>query len=175
MKVSIASLILFLFLSINSFGQDNVVQKDYNKNTIFVTVGSFGTLGCLNLNYERHILKTNTFILSSLWLRAGGGYWFDWSDNGSQYFISAVGMMGRKNSHLEYGMGITSLYDKLGYKYELLDYNAGYGNGVEPTKWDNTDIKPIFNIGYRYQKPNGHIVFRGGIVSVPVTIYLSLG
>ena len=175
MKISIVSLILFLHLCNNSFGQDEVADKYYNKNTIFVTVGSFGIKGGLNLNYERHILKTNTFILSSLWLRAGGGYWYDWVDNGPQYFISAIGLMGLKNSHLEYGIGITSLYDQVGYEIGLKNYNGGYGNGVEPTKRGYTDIICIYNIGYRYQKPLGNFVFRAGLVSAPAAIYLSLG
>jgi hypothetical protein len=175
MKLTSIITILFLSLFFNSFGQRENAEIEYNKNTIYVTAGTFGILGGANLNYERYILKTNKAILSSLWLRAGGGYWYEWTDYGPQYYISAVGLLGRKNSHLEYGLGITSLYDKVSYDISLKNYNGGYGNGVLPTKWDHTDFYPIFNIGYRYQKPQGHFIFRTGVVIPSAAIYFSLG
>ena len=175
MKVSLLALILFLLFYNNSFGQDKNVDKEYNKNTIFATVSSFGILGGANLNYERAILRTDRVFLSTLWIRIGGGYWYEWADNGPQLYISAVGLLGQNNSHLEYGIGITSLYNPDNYSIELSNHNAGYGDGVMPTKWDNTDIKPRITIGYRYQKPKGHFILRTGLVTAPAAMYLSLG
>jgi hypothetical protein len=70
---------------------------------------------------------------------------------------------------------MTSLYDKVNYEIGQANYSGGYGNGIKPTKWEYTDLHPIFNIGYRYQKPQGHFIFRTGVVIPAAAIYFSFG
>ncbi len=173
-RIKISSIISILLIIINNnlFSQDT--NPEYNKNTVFITVGSFGILGGANLNYERFIFKTNKSILSSFWLKAGGGYWYEWVDNGTQFYISAEGLTGHNNSHIEYGLGITSLYDAESYRINVSNYESGH-ESKRPTKWGETDITAIGNLGYRYQKPKGHFIFRTGIISTPIALYISLG
>lgn len=173
-RMETISIIFFLLISIYSIGQDNDLKKEYTNNTIYVTVGSAGITGGANINYERNILRIDNRFLSSLWLKVGGGIWWNWADLGSQYTVSAVGLSGRGNNHFEYSLGVTGLYNGFCYDLGNIDYNAGL-RSTKPTKWDYTDVFPIGSLGYRYQKPNGHFVFRTGFVIPEPALYISLG
>lgn len=168
------SIILFLLICLNSIGQDNNQKKEFTNNTIYITAGTVIAAGGANINYERNILRVDNGFLSSLWVKAGGGVWFNWEDSGSQYSVSAIGLSGRKNNHFEYSLGVTGLYNGFSYNLGNVDYIAGR-RSTEPTKWEYTDIWPIASLGYRYQKPNGHFVFRTGFVIPQPGFYFSLG
>jgi hypothetical protein len=67
------------------------------------------------------------------------------------------------------------LFDKSGYDIGISNANYPYpGYEPEPTRLSYSLILPAITIGYRYQKPDGHLVFRTGIAS-PDGVYVALG
>ncbi len=101
------------------------------------------------INYERQILSGKTV---SWYGRLGGGYgaWVEWGGNIGWGGLGAITMLtGKKNNHFE--------------------LNAGGFLGIEAyTDMEEAFIFPIFNVGYRYQKPEGGFIFRAnaGIISL---------
>jgi len=175
MKKLILLIIFINILFLNTFSQsDSLSKSSYeSKNTIYVNLGVGGVSYTLNVNYERKIIQTNDAVLSSLWIKGQGGAWGAWDSEGTQFSFAAVGLSGQKNNHFEYGLGVSSLYDKAGYRSEMSSYNAGHEN-EHPSKLDNTDFTVYANIGYRFQKTDGSIVFRTGL-AYPEGLYLSFG
>ena len=120
-------------------------KKDLSKENIYAEahIGLFTEIG---LNYERQIYSGGKI---SWYSRLGGGYGLIIHD----IFSTTEGWG---------GLGaITMLTGKYNNHFEL---NAGafIGNG------GYTFIYPIFNVGYRFQKPDGGFIFRAnaGIVSL---------
>ena len=100
------------------------------------------------INYERQIFSGKTV---SWYGRLGGGYG-GWLEPFSAEYgwggLGAITMLtGKKNNHFE--------------------LNAGGFLGFEDT-YNEAFIFPIFNVGYRYQKPEGGFIFRAnaGIISL---------
>ena len=100
------------------------------------------------MNYERQIFSGKTV---SWYGRLGGGYGA-WLEPFSADFgwggLGAITMLtGKKNNHFE--------------------LNAGGFLGFEDRN-NEAFIFPIFNVGYRYQKPEGGFIFRAnaGIISL---------
>ena len=100
------------------------------------------------INYERQILSGKTV---SWYGRLGGGYG-GWLEPFSAEYgwggLGAITMLtGKKNNHFE--------------------LNAGGFLGFEDRN-NEALIFPIFNVGYRYQKPEGGFIFRAnaGIISL---------
>jgi len=175
MKKLILLIIFINFLFLSTFSQSNsLVTSNYeSKNTVYLSLGVGGMSYILNVNYERKIVQTNDAFLSSLWIKGQGGAWAVWDSKGTQFGLAAVGLSGQRNNHFEYGLGITSLYDKAGYSSGVNNYSAGYED-KHPTKMEYTDFMVYANIGYRYQRPDESIVFRTGI-AFPEGVYLSFG
>ena len=100
------------------------------------------------MNYERQIFSGKTV---SWYGRLGGGYggWLEpFSADYGWGGLGAITMLtGKKNNHFE--------------------LNAGGFLGFEDT-YNEAFIFPIFNVGYRYQKPEGGFIFRAnaGIISL---------
>ena len=100
------------------------------------------------INYERQIFSGKTV---SWYGRLGGGYggWLEpFSADYGWGGLGAITMLtGKKNNHFE--------------------LNAGGFLGFEDT-YNEAFIFPIFNVGYRYQKPEGGFIFRAnaGIISL---------
>ena len=100
-----------------------------------------------SLNYERSIYSGEKI---SLYGRLGGGYGgiLVWMGDFGWGGLGAITMLtGKKNNHFE--------------------LNAGGFLGFEDTD-NEAFIFPIFNVGYRYQKPEGGFIFRAnaGIISL---------
>ena len=100
------------------------------------------------MNYERQIFSGKTV---SWYGRLGGGYggWLEpfSADYGWGGLGTITMLTGKKNNHFE--------------------LNAGGFLGFEDT-YNEAFIFPIFNVGYRYQKPEGGFIFRAnaGIISL---------
>ena len=100
------------------------------------------------MSYERQIFSGKTV---SWYGRLGGGYggWLEpFSADYGWGGLGAITMLtGKKNNHFE--------------------LNAGAFLGFEDT-YNEAFIFPIFNVGYRYQKPEGGFIFRAnaGIISL---------
>ena len=147
------TILLFILLAFVCFsaqvnGQDSL--KTQPKNVIYANVGKLFSPYLGYANYER--LLFSTYI--KFYIRASAGVFTELSDFKNGYWsnvpygsLSMQGVFGLKESHLELGLGLsTILYISF----------------------------PTVSVGYRYQKPTGGFIFRSGI-GFPDGIYLSLG
>ena len=154
---NITLLSVFLLLTFQSAaGQSSDSFNDSEtlmKNAIYASAGFVPIWGAININYERMLINSPEKFLKSWWFRIGGGKWATWGIEGPHFVSTITALTGSKNNHLELSAGITILNDN--YDNENSAYPAG-------------------NIGYRFQKPGGHFIFRTGM-SFPETLYLSLG
>jgi hypothetical protein len=125
-------------------------SKEHCKNVVYVTVGYLVMYGAVNGSYERLILERQDRFIQSLWIRVGAGKYAMYGDEAANYVVTLTALTGKRDEHLEFGLGAT--YISKG-RFEYV---------------------PAFTLGYRYQKPLGHFVFRTGI-GYPEFIYLSLG
>ena len=123
---------------------------DMNKNTFLATVAPGGYSFILG-SYERMIFSNPESFIKSSWIGIGGGLVAEFfGDEGIALKTFYTGLTGANNNHLEFNLGIT------------------YMSGVSST------VTPLATVGYRYQKANGHFLFRiGG--GWPENVFLSLG
>ena len=123
---------------------------DINKNTIFATFAPGGYSFILG-SYERMISSNPESFITSSWLGIGGGIVAEiFGNDGLAFKAFYTGLTGPNNHHLEFNLGITSM------------------SGV------SSNVTPLATVGYRYQKANGHFLFRiGG--GWPENVFLSLG
>ena len=153
-KILIA--IAFLFLSFYSSGQDDRYSQDVLRSqTIYANLGFLS----LDLNYEHKLM---TFDNGYLFGRFGLGYWVDWAILGGNAKFSLSYITGKKNSHLEFGLGAR-------YKGEFV-----HSDFIDTGGFSKGDMLPIVNVGYRFQKPGRPFVFRIGIGTESI-FYLSIG
>ena len=140
------------------FGQNEPNTKiDLPKKNIYgeLHVGLFTQAV---MNYEKQIYSGEKI---SLYGRLGGGYggWVDWfnSDFGWGGLGAITMLTGKKNNHFELNaggfLGIEKVKGVGSYQGEVFYYPF---------------VFPIFNVGYRYQKPEGGFIFRAnaGIISL---------
>ena len=135
------------------FGQNEPNTKiDLPKKNIYgeLHVGLFSQ-GVMN--YERQIFSGKTV---SWYGRLGGGYgaWVEWGGDFGWGGLGAITMLtGKKNNHFELNAG---------------GFLGTDGEGFLGIVDGEAFIFPIFNVGYRYQKPEGGFIFRAnaGIISL---------
>ena len=135
------------------FGQNEPNTKiDLPKKNIYgeLHVGLFSQ-GVMN--YERQIFSGKTV---SWYGRLGGGYgaWVEWGGDFGWGGLGAITMLtGKKNNHFELNAG---------------GFLGTDGEGFLGIVDGEAFIFPIFNVGYRYQKPEGGFIFRAnaGITSL---------
>ena len=140
---------ILMLIPVILFGQNEPNTKiDWPKKNIYVEA-HIGLFSEASLNYERSIYSGDKI---SWYGRLGGGYgaWVEWGGNIGWGGLGAITMLtGKKNNHFE--------------------LNAGGFLGIEAyTDMEEAFIFPIFNVGYRYQKPEGGFIFRAnaGIISL---------
>ena len=123
---------------------------DMNKNTFYATLAPGGYSFILG-SYERMIINNPESFITSSWLGIGGGLVAEFFGSGGIALKAFyTGLTGANNNHLELNFGIT------------------YMSGV------SSRVTPLATVGYRYQKANGHFLFRiGG--GWPENVFLSLG
>jgi hypothetical protein len=128
----------------------SATSLDMNKNTFYATLAP-GGYGFILGSYERMISSNPASFITSSWLGIGGGYVAEiFGQEGTALKAFYTGLTGSKRSHFEINFGIT-------YMSEV-----------------STRVTPLATIGYRYQKANGHLLFRiGG--GWPENLFLSLG
>jgi hypothetical protein len=117
--------------------------------------GTFGTAFIytnITANIEQEISNNSAHYFNSVSLRIGAGHWSSWGNESYNIIGTINWLSGTNNHHLELGTGIA--------------YSPAYD--------DSFGFLPAAQIGYRYQKPDGILLFRTGI-GVPEALYVSLG
>ena len=157
------------------FGQaeDSITRAP--KNVMYASAGNLVHYFTSNVNYERLLTTSDEKIHGSYYLHVGYGGFATWGVSGRTTDLSVKWLWGQRRSHFELGLGLVNFFDKEGYNIGVS--NANYpspGTSPEPSRFAYMFIVPAGTIGYRYQKPEGGLVFRTGIAS-PDGIYLSAG
>ena len=152
--------LIFVSFSFLSFSQ--LLESSTKKNTIYAELLGQGTLW--SINYER-MFEVNDFVSQSLSIGFTTrkeerdmllGHSFFNAGNGN-YFGSPLAyrlILGKRNSHLELGIGLTGLYyNGAGW------YNDGICRSYSP------DIKSfksylVPTIAYRFQQKTGGLFFK---------------
>ena len=148
-----------MLIPILLFGQNDITKNiDLTKNNIYAE-GHIGLFTKFALNYERQISSGEKV---SWYGRLGGGWGADFSygiyaETSAWGGLGAITMLtGKKNSHFELNAG--AFFSPKG------EESLGFAMGDSNT--DGVFIFPIFNIGYRYQKPSGGFIFRANIGAI---------
>jgi len=135
--------IILQFNLLKTNGQDTLKIK-YPKNSIHVDCASLLYIGMYSVNYEKAVFQT---AHSKIFANVGIGGWYRTTISiwyrGYSIPLSLNFLIGTGNSHFETDLGI---------RY------------TEFSKWsakDSSPFFPIFNLGYRYQRPDGKgLLFR---------------
>lgn len=144
-----------------------------NKNTFYGTAGFFLIWGTIQGNYERLLWRPDKGFIKSLWGRAGAGGWVTWGATGTFYSIGATMLTGSRNNHIEFNLGLSNLIQRHSYII-YYEFPSIWPTNPESEGPYNKSLIPMAGAGYRFQRPDGTFLFRGGI-SVPESVYLSLG
>lgn len=165
-------LAIAILLSFTSSAQEAETQPGLKRNVVYGTLGTIVLYAVANATYERMIIERNNKFISSYWVRLSGGTWGAWGpQGGSHYLAGFTALTGSKNSHIELHLGINTMFDKISYDEDIS--NPDFSN-PDIKKTEYWDITPSGALGYRFQKPGGHFLFRAGF-GFPETAYLSLG
>lgn len=172
----------FLFLTIvlacchTAYGQsshDTVDEPaEIKKNSIHAIVGFAGVAGSCSINYERMLVAFEKGTLVGLWSKVGVGVAGVWSSGGPYQSVTLGVLTGAKNNHFELNIGGARMVNNIGY--EDAQRMSAYFAEPPPSKSDFVDFKVAGTVGYRYQKPQGKLLFRCGI-GFPETIFVGLG
>ena len=135
---------------------DESSSANFKKNVVYATFG-FLPNAIFNFNYERQLIHPGKEPVSSINLRLGYGVEGNLDGSEKLVLLSSNFIFGSGSGHLETDIGAA-------YLFNIVKYNNDKKAG----------ITPVINLGYRFQKKNGHFVFRTGI-GWPDCIYLSLG
>jgi len=119
-------------------------------NTFFVELG--GNAVAYSLNYER-------FFTPKIGIRVGGMYLQTNDDAGDRvgvglFPVMATYLLGAGNSHFETGAGI-------GFATAGVS-DSDFGEG----DWNGSAVYGTATFGYRYQKPEGGVIFRAGFTPI---------
>jgi hypothetical protein len=125
--------------------QDTAAGPRVASNTFFVELG--GNAAVYSLNYER-------FFTPKIGIRIGGMYLRADDDIGGEVGVGLIPVMatyllGQGNSHFETGAGI-------GFA------TAGVSDTDLGEDWGDSAVYGTATFGYRYQKPEGGVIFRAG-------------
>ena len=165
--IKMKTLLLFLtflaFIHINVAGQEKTdsTHNEFTflkRNVVYGDVGFFLLGGSINLNYE-HILKErkNGFLS----LKGTYGQWVFWDIYGDLFSVTADFVHGKQDHHMEIDVGAVLLV-------EVDSYN-------EHRRWEGNVIPlPVLFGGYRFQKPDGHFVFKTGL-GFPSVVQVGIG
>jgi hypothetical protein len=114
------------------------------------SINSYIGLIEFNFNYERNFMQRPKSYTN---FRAGYSYWTNLQLEGNCVEAVFVHLLGRKNSHPEFNLGVKYIIDK-----------AGKENVVVP----------LLYVGYRYDNPEGRFIFRYGL-TYPSIFNLGIG
>jgi hypothetical protein len=118
-------------------------------NTFFVELG--GNAVAYSVNYER-------FFTPKLAVRVGGMYLQADDDAGTRvgiglFPIMGTYLLGEGNSHFETGAGLGIA-------------TAGVSSTDIGDDWGDSGVYATATLGYRYQKPEGGVIFRAGFTPI---------
>lgn len=138
---------LICLAAFSAFAQEKILPPELKYRN---SINSYIGLIELNFNYERNLLQHTHYYTN---MRAGFGYWTNLQLEGTCIEAVAVHVLGRKDSHPEFNLGVKYIIDKAGE--------------------DNAAV-PLVYAGYRFEQPEGRIVFRFGL-TFPSIFNLGLG
>lgn len=135
---------LFIIYSLNVPAQTD--SLNFKKNAFYLEIGGVG--GHASLNYERSLWRKNQFdIIGRVGLNFYNMVDFKGDFNPDLTIPFMAGVMYGRQHKAEFGFGQT-----FSSTIEA-DLDSG-----EPTRVNH--FNTIFNLGYRYQKPGGGLLFR---------------
>ncbi|MEN8202620.1 MAG: hypothetical protein ABFS28_08500 [Bacteroidota bacterium] len=142
------------------------VERGIKRNNVYIS-GDWMTRNLsASLNYERLLLiskQGNIRISSSL----GYGRWFTVDGKGSHYNMDFHFLAGSGTIMLEASTGLRCMDNEGHYFYiEPPEFSAG-------AESEQYSFFPNLNLGFRYQKPGGHLLFRTAL-GIPL-LQISLG
>lgn len=167
-------------LGLNEPDTGIIIKSCLDRNIMYFTAGVlFGTY--LGGHYERIFVsnvKQNFHVLARMGIGKvhaeivsfGIGfplpliYAFEQEYNLFSYMLNLGILTGKRSSHLEAAFGGAYLDGTVTQKY----------HGSIEKKEHHREINPVLALGFRYQKPEGHFLFRIG-AGWPEQVYLSLG
>ena len=164
MKLKLLLILCFIFFISIGNSQENksdISSIGLKKNVIYGTLGVDieDTYVTFLGNYEHMIFELPNSFFQSFWIRIGAGPWAAFDANGGTNYVSTLSaVMGKRSAHLEIGSGVLFTYD----------------SGTKMFHPLVNDRHLAGNLGFRFQRPGGHFVFRTGI-GWPEFMYLSLG
>ena len=150
---------ILIFIPVLSFGQNEPKAKiDSAKNNLYAEFHP-GIFSRLVMNYERQIYlgkKVNCYG------RLGGS------------IVAILGAIVERETLAGWG-GLGAITMVTGKKNNHFELNTGALIGVHEDiigEYNDIFIFPLFNIGYRYQKPSGGFIFRlnAGIYSFGLSL-----
>jgi hypothetical protein len=149
-------LVFALFISPRATAQTEA-EKFTATHSVHLELG--GNVGRYAFNYERLIYQKRAFkVLGSVGFAL-------WSDpnliKGNTRWYPAIPLelstlLGRRNHHLEFGLGITS------YLLRTVNFSTVSGKFVQSEGPAFIRTVVPLRVGYRYQKPDGGFFFRVG-------------
>ena len=150
----------------NPSQKSDTLTKEF-KNNIYPGISLGLMWGSLNVNYERKIFGFGTEHWTPVWMRLTYGKWGVWgaSGIGGQATINLI--PSEKPFHPEAGLGVTVLYIQESENHDR-DPNE------PPADYNHFWARPAVNLGFRYQHPAKHFLFRMG-AAFPEGAYLGMG
>lgn len=130
----------------NNVYNHTISNQSFSKNSIgidiaYYNIGYFDGV-CSSINYERSVKK-------NINLRVGFGYFaspFNEVFSGLHFPVSINFLSGNKNNHFEFDIGARVSY---------------FENALNCYCFPNQYmLSPIINLGYRYQKQSGGIIYK---------------
>ncbi len=129
----------------------------YDKNTIFVEI--LGNSGSLSLNYDRLFFQSQQLKIAG---RIGYAYLpIKFAISGVPLEISVL-LSASGNHHVELGTGLSYI--------KGLDSENSISDFIGEKEYISESLYVPFRVGYRYQRKNGGIFLKAGIVPM-VSIY----
>jgi hypothetical protein len=172
-------LMFFLLLGMNflnartNFHPPDSLRNNLKPNAIGVSTGFFPIYVAWNLYYERRIFYSEQYLFKTFYLRASGGTWEALSPYGHHAGLSICGLTGIGKHHFELRFGATAIIETGRYKNEK-KYPYNFPNQQPVLLKNYLLLWPSGSMGYRFQKPGGHFIFRTG-AGYPEAIYVGLG
>ncbi len=150
-------------------------QPGLKKNAIYVSGGTIGSsYSFINGNYERMVWGNKDPVFRSLFIRLSIGRYAGETLTGfisfssfkaTTYMATIGGLVGKRSSFLEFAAGFM-------YSTGTENGTSGWTGKADTSTY--TEAFPAITLGYRYQQPGGHFLFRvgGGFYEI---YYISLG
>lgn len=149
-NTKLTTFILFYFFFIfNTIGQTNDLDRR-SKNSSYIDMSSLVLFSQISINYERIIYDREKFAWYGRFGLGKTILLFDESKNGSSddFLLGLTMLTGKANNHFE------------------LDLGTYIGN------YNGSNVYPIIDIGYRYQKRKSGINFKAKVGTLGLGIGL---